>query len=202
MTTCWSFSPSIRYRKIVNEVQFISISTKKAAIGTAAAKACFVRIADLIAAHSERQLCGQTGLMHTRLLLTQHFLAVAASFLLRCGLPRGSGHSNYRSRQIPNWTCAAAGRNMLDMDFRTDRCSSTRKSVRRVGFLISDREISSSRLITSFVGLSRLLGRHPHTSCTVPVLFLFPAILVLRFQPDARRSCRADGPVQSRHRLG
>jgi hypothetical protein len=36
---------------------------------------------------------GLSGFMHVRLLLTQHFLAVAADFLLRCGLRRGSGHS-------------------------------------------------------------------------------------------------------------
>jgi hypothetical protein len=32
-------------------------------------------------------------LFHARLLLTQHFLAVAADFMLRCSPSRGSGHS-------------------------------------------------------------------------------------------------------------
>lgn len=36
---------------------------------------------------------GQTRLLHLRLLLAQHFLAVAAVFLLRCGLRRGSRRS-------------------------------------------------------------------------------------------------------------
>ena len=31
--------------------------------------------------------------MHARLLLTQHFLAVAADFMLRCSPSRGSSHS-------------------------------------------------------------------------------------------------------------
>lgn len=31
--------------------------------------------------------------MHVRLLLTQHFLAAAAHFMLRSSLSRGSGHS-------------------------------------------------------------------------------------------------------------
>lgn len=37
--------------------------------------------------------CGLSGLMHVRLLLTQHFLLIAADFMLRCSLRRGSGHS-------------------------------------------------------------------------------------------------------------
>ena len=37
--------------------------------------------------------CGLSGLMHVQILLTQHLLAVAARFLLRCNLRRGSGHS-------------------------------------------------------------------------------------------------------------
>lgn len=42
-----------------------------------------------------RKVCcaGQNGLMHARLLLTQHFLAVAVDFMLRCSPRRGSGHS-------------------------------------------------------------------------------------------------------------
>jgi hypothetical protein len=43
-------------------------------------------------------MCGQTGLMHLQLLLTQHFLAVAADFLLRCSLRRGSGRSKLQIR--------------------------------------------------------------------------------------------------------
>ena len=38
-------------------------------------------------------LSGLSGLMHLQLLLTQHLFAVAARFLLRCSLRRGSGHS-------------------------------------------------------------------------------------------------------------
>ena len=41
----------------------------------------------------EVRIAGQTGLMHSRLLLTQHFFAVAAVFMLRCSLRRGRGHS-------------------------------------------------------------------------------------------------------------
>jgi hypothetical protein len=41
--------------------------------------------------NSERSHCGQTGLMHMQQLLMQHFLAFAESFVLRCGLCRGSG---------------------------------------------------------------------------------------------------------------
>jgi hypothetical protein len=37
--------------------------------------------------------CGRSGLMHVRLLLAQHFLAVAADLMLRCSPSRGSGHS-------------------------------------------------------------------------------------------------------------
>ena len=44
-------------------------------------------------AASEGLLRGQNGLMHVRQLLTQHFLAVAADFLLRCSLRRGSDRS-------------------------------------------------------------------------------------------------------------
>jgi hypothetical protein len=38
-------------------------------------------------------LCGQTGLMHEQLFLTQHFFAVAAVFMLRFSLRRASSHS-------------------------------------------------------------------------------------------------------------
>jgi hypothetical protein len=56
----------------------------------------------------ERLQCGQTGLMHVRLLLTQHFLAVAAMFMLRCSLRRGSGRSKLQSRWISNRPFAAS----------------------------------------------------------------------------------------------
>lgn len=36
---------------------------------------------------------GRSGLVHARLLLTQHFFAVAADLMLRCSPSRGSGHS-------------------------------------------------------------------------------------------------------------
>lgn len=42
---------------------------------------------------NERALCGQSRLLLAQLLLTQHFLAVAAGFMLRCSLLHGSGHS-------------------------------------------------------------------------------------------------------------
>ncbi|OUS19681.1 hypothetical protein A9Q95_15660 [Rhodobacterales bacterium 59_46_T64] len=42
---------------------------------------------------SERTRRGQSGLKHARLLLMQHFLAVAVDLMLRCSLSRGSGHS-------------------------------------------------------------------------------------------------------------
>lgn len=41
----------------------------------------------------DSQFAGLSGLMHARLLLTQHFLAVAADFMLRCSPSRGSSHS-------------------------------------------------------------------------------------------------------------
>jgi hypothetical protein len=53
-------------------------------------------------------LCGQTGLMHVRLLLTQHLSAVAAMFMLRCSLRRGSGRSKLQSRWISNRPFAAS----------------------------------------------------------------------------------------------
>jgi hypothetical protein len=37
--------------------------------------------------------CGLSGRMHVRLLLTQHFPAIAAGFLLRCGTCRQSSRS-------------------------------------------------------------------------------------------------------------
>jgi hypothetical protein len=46
--------------------------------------------------------------MHMRLLLMQHFLAVAADFMLRCGLRRGSGRSKLQSRRIPGRPFAAS----------------------------------------------------------------------------------------------
>jgi hypothetical protein len=60
--------------------------------------------------------CGLSGLMHVQLLLTQHFFAVEAGFLLRCGLRRGSGRSKLpisvdfkptfrRTRQFPPTYC-------------------------------------------------------------------------------------------------
>jgi hypothetical protein len=39
------------------------------------------RIEDLCAAHSERQLCGQTSLMHLQRVLTQKMFACAARLL-------------------------------------------------------------------------------------------------------------------------
>ena len=51
------------------------------------------RIADVRCGLDKGLVCGLSGLMHVRLLLTQHFLAVAASFMLRCSLRRRSGHS-------------------------------------------------------------------------------------------------------------
>ena len=41
------------------------------------------RGADIRCGLNERLGCGQTGLMHVQLLLTQHFLAFAESFVLR-----------------------------------------------------------------------------------------------------------------------
>jgi hypothetical protein len=49
----------------------------------------------------EGPLCGLSGIMHVRLLLTQHFLAVAADFMQRCSLHRGSGRSKLQYRWIP-----------------------------------------------------------------------------------------------------
>ena len=51
------------------------------------------RIAVLRCARHGQPHCGLSGLSHARLLLTQHFLAVAADFMLRCSPRRGSGHS-------------------------------------------------------------------------------------------------------------
>jgi hypothetical protein len=51
---------------------------------------------------------GLSGPMHMRLLLMQHFLAVAADFMLRCGLRRGSGRSKLQSRRIPGRPFAAS----------------------------------------------------------------------------------------------
>ena len=48
---------------------------------------------DLRCALHRGLLCGQSGLMHARLLLTQHFLAVAVDSMLRCSPSHGSGHS-------------------------------------------------------------------------------------------------------------
>jgi hypothetical protein len=56
----------------------------------------------------EWRQCGQTGLMHVRLLLTQHLSAVAAMFMLRCSLRRGSGRSKLQSRWISNRPFAAS----------------------------------------------------------------------------------------------
>jgi hypothetical protein len=52
-----------------------------------------VLIADLIAAHSERQLCGQNRLLLVQLLLAQHFLASAATDILQ----RSGFHQTSRS---------------------------------------------------------------------------------------------------------
>ena len=59
-------------------------------------------------ARGELTDCGQTGLMHVRLLLTQHLSAVAAMFMLRCSLRRGSGRSKLQSRWISNRPFAAS----------------------------------------------------------------------------------------------
>ncbi|MFT6299832.1 MAG: hypothetical protein ACJAWC_003208 [Yoonia sp.] len=56
----------------------------------------------------EWRQCGQTGLMHARLLLTQHFFAVAAVFMPRCSLRRGSGRSKLKSRWISDRSFAAS----------------------------------------------------------------------------------------------
>ena len=42
---------------------------------------------------SEFTVCGQSGLLQSRLLLTQHSLAIAADLMLRYSPSRGSGHS-------------------------------------------------------------------------------------------------------------
>ena len=48
-------------------------------------------------------LSGQTGLMHSRLLLTQHFFAVAAVFMLRLNRAgRLKGHGNARDLNTPD----------------------------------------------------------------------------------------------------
>ncbi len=51
---------------------------------------------------------GQTGLLPSRLLLTQHFFAVAAVFMLRCSLRRGSGRSQLQSWWISGRPFAAS----------------------------------------------------------------------------------------------
>ena len=52
--------------------------------------------------------CGLSGLMHSQLLLKQHFFAVAAVFMLRCSLRRGSGRSKLKSRWISDRPFAAS----------------------------------------------------------------------------------------------
>jgi len=50
-------------------------------------------IADVCCDQDGGLLCGLCGLVHVRLLLTQHFLATAAYFMPGCSPSRGSGHS-------------------------------------------------------------------------------------------------------------
>ena len=55
---------------------------------------------DICKKRPQSRQCGQTGLMQVQLLLTQHFLAVAAVFMLLCSLRRGSRRSKLHSRWI------------------------------------------------------------------------------------------------------
>ena len=50
------------------------------------------RIADIGIAHSERHLCGLSGLVQVRRVLVQKSLAIAARLSLQCGPFRRCGH--------------------------------------------------------------------------------------------------------------
>ena len=71
----------------------------------------------------ELTVCGLSGLMHVQLLLMQHFLAVAADFMLRCGFRRGSGRSKLQSRRISDRPFAASCSSSHIADFPDIRFS-------------------------------------------------------------------------------
>jgi hypothetical protein len=99
--------------------------------GAAFALQPFVHVAAFL--ECEGRLSGQTGLMHMQQLLMQHFLAFAESFVLRCGLRRGSGRSKLKSR----WTS--------DRPF-----AATRSSSHIADFVAVGRSAASDRANGSF----------------------------------------------------
>ena len=69
--------------------------------------------------------CGQTGLMHVRLLLTQHFLALAASLIGQCSTFHQTGRSNASIRTNLRRVFASLGPNNQDVDFSSARSTAS-----------------------------------------------------------------------------
>ena len=68
---------------------------------------------------------GQTGLMHVRLLLTQHFLALAASLIGQCSTFHQTGRSNASIRTNLRRVFASLGPNNQDVDFSSARSTAS-----------------------------------------------------------------------------
>ena len=70
-------------------------------------------------------LSGLSGLMHVRLLLTQHFLALAASLIGQCSTFHQTGRSNASIQANLRRVFASLGPNNQDVDFSSARSTAS-----------------------------------------------------------------------------